>query len=45
MSLLATNCEQAEVRQQVFYLVDLEDQFSATEDAVVHLDTFGSSVA
>ena len=27
------------------YLLGLEDQFSATEDAVVHLDTFWISAA
>ena len=39
---LAGNSKQAEVGLQFLYLLDVEDHLSTTEDAVVHLDTFGS---
>ena len=40
---LAGNCQQAEVGLYSFlYLLDVEDHLNAMEDAVVHLDTFGS---
>ena len=37
---LTGNCQRAEVGLQ--FSLDVEDHLSATEDAVVHLDTFGS---
>ena len=45
LTMCVTGCEQPTVSKQKFdysflNLLDFEDQFSAMEDAVVHLDIF-----